>query len=148
MNYQKTLVIACNLALLTTGAIAQPKTLDPVGPETETLQPSDYVGTLKVYTATEQRPDGDETYRYPHTDYEIYKADGKRLEKVDNGMDQLDETPTAVTLPRGRYTVEAESETNGFVRVPVVIQTGRTTVVNLEQDQTPRGHVEVGAITE
>ena len=147
MNYQKTLIIACNLALLTTGAIAQPTMLNAVRPVTDTILPSDYVGTLKVFTATEQRPDGDDTFRYPHTDYEIYTANGKRFEKVDNGMTQLEETPTEVTLPKGRYIVEAQSETEGFVRVPVIIQTGRTTVVNLEQDNGLRRDVEVGTMT-
>jgi hypothetical protein len=59
---------------------------------------------------------------------------------------QLDETPTAVTLPRGRYIVQAQSETDGLVRVPVVVETGRTTVIKLEQDHALHGDVEVGPI--
>lgn len=147
MKYTKTLVIACNLALLTTGAFAQPTLLNAVGPETEIHQASDCVGTLEVFSATEQVPDGEDTYRYPHTDYEIYNANGKHLKWVRNGALQLDENPTDVTLPKGRYIVQAQSETGGLVRVPVVIGTGRTTVVNLEQNHALHGEVEVGCTT-
>ena len=48
MKYTKTLVIVCNLALLTTGAFAQPTLLSAVGPDAQTLQARDFVGTLEV----------------------------------------------------------------------------------------------------
>jgi hypothetical protein len=147
MKYSKTLAVLCNLSLLTTGALAQPTLLGTVRPARETLHASDYVGTLKVFSTTEQRPDGDDTYRYPHTDYEIYKRNGTLFKRVDNGWTQLDETPTAVTLLKGRYFVQAQSETAGLIRVPVVIQTGRTTVVDLEHAKKMHPHVEVGAIS-
>ena len=133
MKKTNTLVLLCNLALLTTGAFAQPITLTtPMGPRPAELAAGDYVGTLKVFSATEAVPDSKDTYRYPHTSYEIYKADGTRVRKVYNGSTLHIETPTAVTLPRGHYVIQAQSETAGLVRVPVVIATGRTTTLHLE----------------
>jgi hypothetical protein len=38
-----------------------------------------------------------------------------------------------VILPKGTYTVVAQSDTSGTVSVPVAIETGRTTVVRLER---------------
>ncbi|HEX4138761.1 MAG TPA: hypothetical protein VHY09_00320 [Candidatus Methylacidiphilales bacterium] len=100
-----------------------------VGPRPEALPESDYVGTLVVYTATTERPDGGNTTRYPHTPYRIYQ-DGKLVRQVQNGQDIENETPTTVTLHRGRYTVVAQ----GRVRVPVLIETGRRTTLHLDDE--------------
>jgi hypothetical protein len=135
MKNPKLLAIACNLALLTTGAIAQPTVLDTVGPDTNILQASDYVGTLVVFTATEARADGKDAYYYPHTSYEVFR-NGQPFRHVDNGRTLEVETPSRVILPKGHYEVMAQSETEGAVKVPVKIETGRTTVVNLEQGPT------------
>ena len=136
MKKTNTLVLLFNLALLTTGAFAQPITLTtPMGPRPAELAAADYVGTLKVFSATEAVPDGKDAYRYPHTSYEIYKADGTRVRKVNNGRTLQIETPTAVTLPRGRYVIQAQAETAGLIRIPVIIATGRTTTLHLEGPQ-------------
>ena len=134
MRYTKTVAILCNLALLTTGAIAEPTLLNAVGPDTQTLQAADYVGTLVVFSATEARADGKDAYYYPHTSYEVYR-NGQPFRHVDNGRTLEIETPSRVTLPQGNYTVVAESENDGMVKVPVRIETGRTTVVHLEGPQ-------------
>ncbi len=134
MKYTKTLVIVCNLALLTTGAFAQPTLLNAVGPDTQTLQARDFVGTLEVFSATEARADGKDAYYYPHTSYEVYR-NGQPFQHVDNGRTLEMETPTRVTLPKGNYTVVAQSEAAGTVTVPVRIETGRTTVVHLDGAQ-------------
>jgi hypothetical protein len=131
MKYTKALVIAGSLALLTTQAFAQPTLLNAVGPVSDTTQASDYVGTLIVYTATEQRFDGAYTFRYPHTSYEVYR-DGHPFRHVLNGQTLDLENPTNVVLPKGNYTVMAQSETQGMVQVPVRIETGRTTVLHLD----------------
>ena len=131
MKYLKPLVVTCSLALLTTVAFAQPTVLNAVGPETDTVQANDYVGTLIAYTATEQRADGAYTFRYPHTSYEVYR-DGHPFRFVRNGQTLELETPTNVTLPKGNYVVVAQSENDGTVKVPVRIETGRTTVLHLD----------------
>jgi len=102
---------------------------EPVGPTpAESHAPR---GCLVVYSATDQKNDGDVSYFY-HTGYTIYTMDGKVLQNVANHISVHDENPERVLLPVGTYKVEAESDKDGTVIVPVVIQGGRTTKVNLE----------------
>jgi hypothetical protein len=108
----------------------------PVWPTVGPSEPA-HVGYLVVYTATEPFNDGDLMY-YTHTDYELYSPRGVFLKKVRNSIVKGDETPERVSLAPGRYLVEAQSETDGIVRVPVIIADGRTTVVNLENDRRGR----------
>jgi hypothetical protein len=87
-------------------------------------------GSLVVYSATDAFEDGDVPY-YAHSSYTIYTADGKLFKNVENHMSRSDEIPELVTLPVGSYVVEARSERDGYVRVPVVIKAGRQTIVDL-----------------
>jgi hypothetical protein len=120
--------------LLAACASPQPTAIrDTVGPQPPGLRPQ--VGFLQVYSATEQHSDGDNTYRYPHTGYEICANDGRPFKQVRNAITTSDETPERVTLPKGRYIIAALSETFGPVRVPVVIRTGSTTEVHLERQK-------------
>ena len=101
-------------------------TVGPSGPE--------HGGYLIVYSATEPYEDGEIMY-YTHTDYDLYSSRGVFLKKIRNSIVRGDENPERVPLAPGRYLVQAESETDGIVRVPVIIADGRTTVVNLEGDR-------------
>ncbi len=58
-------------------------------------------------------------------------SDGRLLKNVNaNGsIGVADEEPWAVTLPDGTYWVEARAEKLFVVKVPVVIEDGRLTVV-------------------
>ncbi len=47
-----------------------------------------------------------------------------------------DESPERVALPVGTYYVLAQSDSDGLVKVAVVIKGGQTTVVNLEHGRT------------
>jgi hypothetical protein len=71
-----------------------------------------------------------------HTGYTIYAADGSVLRRVRNARGESDERPERVALPAGTYTIEAQAETdstgNMTVMVPVVIEAGQTTTVDLE----------------
>jgi hypothetical protein len=109
----------------------------PVYPTVGPSEP-EHVGYLIVYTATEPFNDGDLMY-YTHTDYELYSHRGVFLKKIRNSIVKGDETPERVPLTPGRYLVQAQSETDGIVRVPVIIADGRTTVVNLESDRRGSG---------
>jgi hypothetical protein len=131
MNYLKTLAVVSALALLTTGAVAQTTVLSEVGPDTRPLKASDYVGTLVVYSATDRDPEGKDTVYYSHTSYEVYR-DGRPFRHVYNGHSLALENPTRVSLPKGDYVVVAQSATQGTVKVPVKIETGRTTVLHLD----------------
>ena len=111
--------------------------LGPVGPETsrhtETTPPTGY---LKVYSTTEDHSDGDVHY-FPHTGYTVYSEDGKIVKKVANAIGVHDEDPALSQLPAGTYTVLAESEYYGMVKVKVVIEPGKLTAVNLEYNKQP-----------
>jgi hypothetical protein len=118
------------LMLLASCASGGGKLLPPVGPANlSSGAPSG--GYLLVYSATEEHNDGGLMY-YPHTSYRIYSQNGRYLKAVHNHISLSDELPEPVLLQSGQYMVHATSEVDGPVIVPVIIASGRTTVVNLE----------------
>ncbi|PZR74282.1 MAG: hypothetical protein DLM52_09700 [Chthoniobacterales bacterium] len=134
VNKQHSLIAIGAAMLLTSFASAQPTIVSaPVGPRPPGLHEGDYIGFLTVYSATEQHPNGDNTYANVHTDYRIYAADGRLFKQVRNSLSPTDETPERMTLPKGSYVVVAQSETMGTVHIPVVIQTGKATDLRLER---------------
>jgi hypothetical protein len=88
-----------------------------------------------VYSATDQFDDGGVLY-YAHSSYSIYTTDGKFFKNVENHISRSDEIPALVMLSTGSYTIEARSESRGYVRVPIVITAGQRTVVNPDNEQT------------
>jgi hypothetical protein len=88
-------------------------------------------GSLVVYSATNAAEDGEVAY-YAHSSYAIYTADGRLFKNVENHMSNTDVIPEVVTLPVGSYVIEARSETDGYVRVRVVIKAGRQTILDLD----------------
>lgn len=107
--------------------------LDPVGPETVSAASSQGVGLLKVYSATEAVTVDDHTTCFPHGGYVIQNADGTVDRRVPNHLGNRDEDSTVIPLPTGTYQVVADSETDGTLTIPVVIQPGCLTVVCLER---------------
>jgi hypothetical protein len=97
-------------------------------------------GSLVVYSATDAFDDGEVPY-YAHSSYAIYTTDGRLFKNVENHMSNSDEIPEVVTLPVGSYVIEARSETDGYVRVRVVIKAGRQTILDLDSTgkESPRG---------
>jgi hypothetical protein len=97
-------------------------------------------GSLVVYSATDAVEDGDVPY-YPHSSYAIYTTDGKLFKNVENHISSSDEIPEVVILPVGAYLIEARSESEGYVRVRIVIKAGRQTILDLDSraDKSPRG---------
>jgi hypothetical protein len=91
-------------------------------------------GYLKVYTATDEFDDGGIPY-HAHSSYTIYTTDGKVFKNVENHISRNDEIPEVVALPVGSYTVEARSERDGYVRVPVVIKAGQRTILDLDIEE-------------
>lgn len=88
-------------------------------------------GSLVVYSATDPFDDGDAPY-YAHSSYAIYTTDGTLFKNVENHISRSDEIPEVVTLPVGSYVIEARSESDGYVRVRVVIKAGRQTILDLD----------------
>lgn len=104
-----------------------------VGPKPwRVVETVEKVGYLKVFSKTEERISGDQTYSYPHTGYAIYDASGKRRHWIRNG-DVNQEQPEKVSLPDGKYVIWAQSDAEGWVHIPVLIKTGLTTNLYLEQ---------------
>lgn len=98
-------------------------------------QPELRQGYLLVYSATDQFDDGG-TFYYPHSRYSIYMADGKFFKNVENHISRSDEIPELVTLPAGSYTILLRSANRGYVRLPIVIRTGRRTILDPDETQT------------
>jgi hypothetical protein len=125
--------------LLLTSCGSEPLVLSPIGPAHSTG--GSYltgVGRLQVFTETDEfEVDHDVPY-FPHRDYQIYTADGKRLQRVWNAQNHEDETPTIVSLPAGRYEVRADAEFYGLVRVPVLIKPNQLTKVILQPGWKPQ----------
>jgi len=88
-------------------------------------------GSLEVYSATDEFKDGDARY-FPHSAYAIYTTDGKLLKNVENHNSRTNEIPEIVALPVGSYTVVAQAEKYGYVRVPVAIKEGQRTILDLD----------------
>src|SRR5438093_7903051 len=112
--------------------------LDPVGPAPLATSTASAAtdGTLKVFSLRGIFNDEGVNY-HPHTDYAIYAGDGKRVKQVQNKIYAYDEEPASVSLPAGSYTVEALAKGYAHVQVPVIIEAGRLTSVDLESDKRP-----------
>jgi hypothetical protein len=122
-----------SVAMLAAGCASQPRIVtSSLGPTPPNMEESYGKGDLQVFTETEMQPVGDSTYYYPHTDYDILNDANQRLQNVPNHIGPMDQNPTLVTLPAGKYRVRYRG-----VTVPVGIAPGRTTVVHLDGDWHP-----------
>jgi hypothetical protein len=124
-------ILGATIVAMVAGCSTTPQVLDRVGPAPPKIGSSVGEGSIVVHTATETHPDGDSTYYYPHTSYDIYTPGGKRFKWVENHIGLNDESPTLVTIPAGEYNVHALSDF-GPVIVPVLIKPFKTTEVNLD----------------
>ncbi len=132
-----TICLICGGALLMAGCHSLLILQAPVGPEPVSDGTKTATGQLLVFSAKEARGDGDDPTYYQHSDYFIYDSHGKRIKYVGNTTGHFDETPRVVQLPPGTYTVKARAECYNLVAVPVVIRSGRTTVLHLDKDWKP-----------
>jgi hypothetical protein len=94
------------------------------------------MGDLQVYSKPEEYYEDEMSY-FPHSDYQLYAADGRHLRRVWNHNTHEDETPAVVSLPPGRYVVKAWAEFYGSVNVPVVIKPNELTKVVLQPGWNP-----------
>ncbi len=122
-------VLSAVIAILEASCASAPPTIvhETIGPAFMAATP-DRNGFLTVNSATTWVTNDDGPSSLDYTDYDVYAADGTLLEHVANH----DVEPARVTLPKGTYTIVAASDNSGMVSIPVAIETGRTTVVNLE----------------
>lgn len=125
--------------LLGAGCATQPmgEPLPTVGPMPGAYGPfGGRPGYLQVYSATRACNDGGIVY-YPHTSYSVYHSDGKKAAGCLNHAGADDQVPFVLPLEPGNYAVYAEAGGLGLVKVPVVIQRNRITLVFLERGGMP-----------
>ena len=125
-------ILSVATAVLVASCASAPPTIvhETIGPG-PTIVNEEHNGFLKVYSATESMADDDGFSLLRYTNYQIDAADGTLFKEVPND----DQEPTRVILPKGTYTVMAQSDTSGMVSVPVAIETGKTTVLHLEREK-------------
>ena len=137
MKQSKRFYTLAAITPLLTSCASRPIELSTVGPgPTAYLASSPGKGDLKVFTQTEEYYEDEMSY-FPHTDYQIYTLDGKRLKLVWNHQTHEDPDPAVVSLPPGEYKVKAWAECYGAVTVPVLIRTNQTTRVILQPGWKP-----------
>ena len=88
-------------------------------------------GYLTVYLTADEFNDGNAWY-FPHNAFAIHTIDGKLVKNVKSHF-TYDEIPEVlVALPVGSYMVVAQSEKDGYIRLPVVIKAGQRTILDLD----------------
>ena len=92
-------------------------------------------GYLEVFSTTEQPPSGEGPYYYVHSGYRIFDAKGKTVKWVVNHDSSTDEQPQKVELAPGKFTIWAQSDERGYVKISVMVSLARTTMVYLESDR-------------
>ena len=89
-------------------------------------------GSLLVVTPTGLSYAGSSMY-FPHLSYFIESTNRWPVRCVANHLTRTNETPETIQLPAGRYTLVAEADGLGKVRVPLEIASGRLTRVVLQR---------------
>jgi hypothetical protein len=147
--------IAASTAVLCMAGYASPTHItvsEPVGPAPTEQARARGGSTLEVYSARVRAPVdvyreeflwnndfGRNAFLYEpaHSDYTICDRDGKVLQHVRNARNPEDPEPAVVPLAPGEYEVKAKARDFGLVTIPVVIEAGKLTVVNLQREKNP-----------
>jgi hypothetical protein len=130
--------VLAGLVCWTAGCASGPalSSMPSVGPGPRAPAPPQ--GYLRVYSVADRVEFGHETFYYPHRNYWVYNAQGKRLVKlVLNHVGVMDQQPATVALPAGSYQVLADDVGYGRLKVPVVVRARRTTVLHLDGGWQP-----------
>jgi hypothetical protein len=142
MNSAAFLVCLVGLAAMTGCSIRAPLVVqNRVGPQRPHPPRRRTDGDLVVYSARHAATYAQSEYPV-HTEYTIATPDDKVIERVANQAGPFSADPAKVHLPPGEYHVKALAERGGFVVVPVVIEAGKTTVVDLDGEALPQNAVE------
>ena len=147
MGFKNVVLIGVAIISLLTGCASKPVVLPPVGPEPAAhgaVAPKSSTGYLQVFTATEKSAaiaSDDNIFFNLHSGYDIQDQSGRNLQFVPNHASNMDEWPDRVALSAGTFDIVAESSCCGQVRVPVVIQANKTTVVHLDRNWSPPSNI-------
>jgi len=132
-------IVGATIFLSACVSTCQMTALQPVGPAPFERARNSPEGTLLVYSAFDQGSTSDPD-AYPHDfGYRIYFEDGNQLKYVNNWVATFSEEPAIVSLAPGRYKVVATAVRVGTVRVPVVVEAGKTTALHLDGNEFPKG---------
>jgi hypothetical protein len=124
--FERVLEQEANVNVIILLALALPLLFSCAAREKSTIKESagaelkEAYGFLRVYSAFESVPPGefDEDQRTPYT---IYTSEGAFFEQVTNRVVGTNLEPARVQLPVGNYIVYAQSDTDGWVNIPVTI---------------------------
>ena len=95
-------------------------------------------GDLVVYSAT-FAPTLEEGEYPAHTDYTVATPGDRVIEHVTNQTGSFDKRPATISLVSGEYHILAQYDRGGFVTLPVVIEAGKTTTLDLDGRPAPPG---------
>jgi hypothetical protein len=153
MRYASSIVVSMAVICLAGCASSAPLTVSgPIGPAPTERAKAASGSSLQVYSARVRATvdanmeeffydddfgKNDFLYERAHSDYTICSRDGKVLQHVRNARDLNDPKPAVVPLPPGPYEVKARARDFGLVTIPVVIEAGKLTMVNLQRGQNP-----------
>ena len=130
-------IFGATCAALLMGCASAPVALAPVGPNPAAGPGATANGQLEVFSALVGRTEGENPTWRQHTDYYVCDSRGRRLQHVENTIGYYAQAPRLVTLPAGRYVVEAWAKYGQRMNVPVVIKPGKTTKVHLDDKWQP-----------
>jgi hypothetical protein len=138
-------VVGIALATILNGCVSPPAAAvvsGPVGPNPSGLGSASPQGGLEVFSrlsahSDDQNQASTNPVWYQHTDYYLCDAGGNELQRVYNAAGHYVSDPRTIHLPAGRYLVEAQSARRNWVRVPVIIKSGKVTRVHLDGTWTP-----------
>jgi hypothetical protein len=139
---RNTIILLINMAIIsfTSGCISNPRALSSVGPDPMGGTASGPQGWLEVFSGVEKTEIVESdipVFCDPHSSYDINAESGKMVKFVPNHSSDMDEWPDRVALPAGNYNVVAQSKSYGLVKVSVLVQQGKTTVVHLDDNWLP-----------
>jgi hypothetical protein len=95
-------------------------------------------GSLVVYSATYPQSAGQSEYP-AHTRYTIFTANGPALTYVANNSGPFGAFPSRVDLPCGNYDVRAQYGSGRFVIIPITVEAGKLTLVDLSAATSATG---------
>ena len=130
------------VAALLAGCATAPVMLGMVGPNPNV--PPAYGttdGHLEVYSARQRQHDDQEfdpaPAWYQHTDYVVCDSQGHPQRHVFNTTGHYSQSPATISLPPGKYIIQARAKDYLTVTVPVEIKPGQTTRVHLDGRWVP-----------
>jgi len=129
--------IVAIIACLLTGCVSTPVLFSSVGPAPYASSSAASNGQLEVFSALEGHAEGDNPTWFQHSDYYLYTPERKLLKHVWNTIGHYEQAPKWITLPAGTYIVKARAKDYFWVELPVLIRSGQSTVVHLDDMWTP-----------